>query len=393
MKIHEYQAKSLLAKHGMAIPRGEMAFNPEDIALAAEKLGGQTWVVKAQIHAGGRGKAGGVKVCKTKDALEKEGRNILGMTLVSPQTGPQGRVVKKVLVEEGLDIKKELYFSMLVDRSNKSLVALASTEGGMEIEEVAANHPDKIIREEADPVLGFRPFQGARLAYRLGLDKIDPKLVRAMSGLLLSAYRVFTEEDASMIEINPLVITKNNQLLALDAKITLDDNALFRHPDNVAFRDLDEEETLEVEAADAGLNYIRLEGNIGCMVNGAGLAMATMDMIQAHGGKPANFLDVGGTADQKRVETAFRIITKDPNVKCILINIFGGIVRCDLVAEGVVAAFKNLHMGIPVVVRLEGTNADKALTIIQQAGLSGKLIQAQGLKEAAEKSVHAASGQ
>lgn len=391
MKIHEYQAKEILARYGVPVPNGEVAHSVEEAEAVAKRLAKEVCVVKAQIHAGGRGKGGGVKVCKGMGELKEHAEAILGMQLVTHQTGAEGQQVKKVLVEEGMDIRKELYLSILVDRNSQSPVVLASTEGGMEIEEVAANTPEKILRENVDPSVGMTGYQALRLAYGLEVDKVDPALVRPTAGLIASLYKAFEGEDCSLVEINPLVLTGDGRALALDAKVTFDDNAIFRHKELAELRDLDEEEPLEVEATDADLSYIKLDGNIGCMVNGAGLAMGTMDIIKACGGEPANFLDVGGGADQERVETAFRIITKDPNVSCILINIFGGIVRCDVVAEGVVAAFKNVGLKIPVVVRLEGTNAKEANEIIANAGIGDRLLKAESLREAAEKSVAAAS--
>ncbi len=325
--------------------------------------------------------------------MEENARAILGMQLVTHQTGPKGQKVKKVLVEEGMDIRKELYLSLVVDRNSQSVVVLASTEGGMEIEEVAARTPEKILQERVDPATGLLPFQALRLAYGIRAQATDPKLVRPTAALISNLYRAFVAEDASLIEINPLVLTGDTRVLALDAKITFDDSALFRHPDALALRDLDEEEPSEIEASRADLNYVKLDGSIGCMVNGAGLAMGTMDIIKAHGGEPANFLDVGGGVNTDRVEKAFRIITQDPHVKCILINIFGGIVRCDVVAEGVVQAFKTVGLTIPVVVRLEGTNADKAKAIIQNSGMGHQLQMAESLHDAARKSVAAAHEQ
>ncbi|MCZ6531895.1 MAG: ADP-forming succinate--CoA ligase subunit beta [SAR324 cluster bacterium] len=390
MKIHEYQAKRILGQYGVPVPRGEVVENATEAEAAARGLGGSVWVVKAQIHAGGRGKGGGVKICSDLEEVRRNAEQILGMQLVTHQTGAEGQTVKKVLIEEGMDIRKELYLSILVDRNTQSVVVLASTEGGMEIEEVAAKTPEKILREDVDPTAGLLPYQSLRLAYGLQVDKADAKLVRPTAALIGNLYRAFEGEDCSLVEINPLVLTGDGRALALDAKVTFDDSALFRHKALEELRDLDEEEALEIEAADADLSYIKLDGNIGCMVNGAGLAMGSMDMIKAVGGEPANFLDIGGGADQGRVETAFRIISKDPNVKCILINIFGGIVRCDVVAEGVVAAFKNVGLSIPVVVRLEGTNADRGNEIIANSGMGDRLLKAQSLREAAEKSVAAA---
>ena len=389
MKIHEYQAKQVLADYGVPVPKGKVAFTVEEAVANAGEIGGALWVVKAQIHAGGRGKGGGVKLAKSLDEVRDHAQEILGMQLVTHQTGPAGQKVGKVLVEEGMDIQQELYLSLLVDRNSQSVVVLASTEGGMEIEEVAAKTPEKILRETIDPTVGLLPFQATRLAYGLGVDKIAPSLVRSTANLISKLYDAFMGEDASLVEINPLVLTGDERALALDAKVSFDDNALFRHKPLVELRDLAEEDGLEIEASKAELNYIRLDGNIGCMVNGAGLAMGTMDIIKAEGGEPANFLDVGGGATKERVETAFRIITSDSNVKCILINIFGGIVRCDIIAEGVVAAFKSVGLTIPVIVRLEGTNSKEAHQIIADAGMGNQLIVAEGLKDAARKSVSA----
>ena len=386
MNIHEHQAKSMLARHGVTVPRGDVAFSLEDATRIAHELGPAPWVVKAQIHAGGRGKGGGVRVCKDEDAFRQAVQSILGMQLVTHQTGPEGQQVRRLLIEEGAAIARELYLSLLVDRGRQRVMVLASTEGGMDIEEVAARTPQKILRAEIDPAVGILPFQTQRVMRQLGLRG---SALRAGSTLLRNFYQAFIAEDCSLLEINPLVITADDQVLALDAKINFDDNALFRHPETQALRDLDEEEALEIEADQAGLSYIKLDGQIGCMVNGAGLAMGTMDMIKAAGGEPANFLDIGGTADAARVEKAFRIITSDPHVKAILINIFGGIVRCDVVAEGVVAAFKTADLHVPVIVRLEGTNAEQAREIIAQSALAGQLTSATDLKDAALKSVAA----
>lgn len=392
MKIHEFQAKEILSGYQVSIPKGIIANSVDEAVAAAEKLGGKVWVVKAQIHAGGRGKGGGVKVCKSMDEVKSNAEAILGMQLVTHQTGPEGQTVKKVFIEEGMDIRKELYVSMVVDRETQSVVVLASTEGGMDIEEVAAKTPEKILRETVDPSVGILPFQAMRIVKGLEVANIDPSLVRPAATLITGLYNAFMGEDCSLLEINPLVLTGDSRVLALDAKMNFDDNALYRHKESLALRDLDEEEPLEIEASEADLSYIKLDGSIGCMVNGAGLAMGTMDIIKAEGGEPANFLDVGGGADTKRVETAFRIITSDDNVKCILINIFGGIVRCDIVAEGVVAAFKSVGLKIPVVVRLEGTNAEKARDIIENSGMGDQLKMATGLHEAARMSVAAVSG-
>ena len=389
MKIHEYQAKQILAKYGVTIPRGKVAFTVDEAVSAAEELGTEICVVKAQIHAGGRGKGGGVKVSKGLEAVRTNAEQILGMQLVTHQTGPKGQQVKRVLVEEGMDIKKELYVSLLVDRGSQQVVMLASTEGGMDIEQVAANTPEKILKVGIDPTIGMRPYQATELAYGLEIDKINPKLIRPAAALFQGLYEAFVNEDCSLVEINPLVLTGDGRVVALDSKITIDDNALFRHKDTLELRDLDEEDPAETEASENDLNYIRLDGSIGCMVNGAGLAMGTMDIIKACGGEPANFLDVGGGSTQERVELAFRLISSDPHVKCILINIFGGIVRCDMVAAGVVAAIKNVDLKVPVVVRLEGTNAAEAHQIVNDSGLGSRLQMADGLRDAAEKAVAA----
>ncbi len=389
MKIHEYQAKQILAKYGVTIPRGKVAFTVDEALSAAEDLGTEICVVKAQIHAGGRGKGGGVKVSKGLEAVRTNAEQILGMQLVTHQTGPKGQQVKRVLVEEGMDIKKELYVSLLVDRGSQQVVMLASTEGGMDIEQVAANTPEKILKVGIDPTIGMRPYQATELAYGLEIDKINPKLIRPAAALFQGLYEAFVNEDCSLVEINPLVLTGDGRVIALDSKITIDDNALFRHKDTLELRDLDEEDPAETEASENDLNYIRLDGSIGCMVNGAGLAMGTMDIIKACGGEPANFLDVGGGSTQERVELAFRLISSDPHVKCILINIFGGIVRCDMVAAGVVAAIKNVDLKVPVVVRLEGTNAAEAHQIVNDSGLGSRLQMADGLRDAAEKAVAA----
>ena len=389
MKIHEYQAKQILAKYGVTIPRGKVAFTLDEVVSASEELGTEICVVKAQIHAGGRGKGGGVKVSKGLEAVRTNAEQILGMQLVTHQTGPKGQQVKRVLVEEGMDIKKELYVSLLVDRGSQQVVMLASTEGGMDIEQVAANTPEKILKVGIDPTIGMRPYQATELAYGLEIDKINPKLIRPAAALFQGLYEAFVNEDCSLVEINPLVLTGDGRVIALDSKITIDDNALFRHKDTLELRDLDEEDPAETEASENDLNYIRLDGSIGCMVNGAGLAMGTMDIIKACGGEPANFLDVGGGSTQERVELAFRLISSDPHVKCILINIFGGIVRCDMVAAGVVAAIKNVDLKVPVVVRLEGTNAAEAHQIVNDSGLGSRLQMADGLRDAAEKAVAA----
>ena len=391
MKIHEYQAKQILAKYGVPVPRGSVAYSVDEATQVAEDLATEVCVVKAQIHAGGRGKGGGVKVSKGKDAIRESAESILGMQLVTHQTGPQGQKVKQLLVEEGMDIRKELYCSVLVDRGRQCVVLLASTEGGMDIEEVAEKTPEKILKIFVNPAVGLRPYQANELAFGLKIDEINPKLIRPAAAVFMALYETFMQEDCSLLEINPLVLTGDGRVIALDAKLAFDDNAMYRHKDNLALRDKDEEDPLEVEASEADLNYIKLDGSIGCMVNGAGLAMGTMDIIKSYGGDPANFLDVGGAANQENVEKAFRLITKDPNVKCILINIFGGIVRCDMVATGVIAAFKNLNLQIPVVVRLEGTNSEEAHLLVNESGLTESLLMADGIRDAAQKAVAAAS--
>ena len=391
MKIHEYQAKQVLAKYGVPVPRGSAAYSVEEASQIAKDLGSKVCVVKAQIHAGGRGKGGGIKVSKGKDAVRENAEAILGMQLVTHQTGPQGQKVKQLLVEEGVDISKELYCSVLVDRGQQQIVLLASTEGGMDIEEVAAKTPEKILKVFVDPAVGLRQYQANELAFGLKINEINPKLIRPASAVFMALYEAFVQEDCSLVEINPLVLTGDGRVIALDAKLSFDDNAMFRHKDNLALRDTDEENPLEVEASEADLNYVKLDGSIGCMVNGAGLAMGTMDIIKAYGGDPANFLDVGGAVSQENVEKAFRIITRDSNVKCILINIFGGIVRCDMVAAGVIAAFKNVDLQIPVVVRLEGTNSEEAHMLVKDSKLGDKLQIADGISDAAKKAVAAVS--
>ena len=391
MKIHEFQAKQVLAKYGVVIPRGRVAKTPDEAVVIAQELGTEVCVVKAQIHAGGRGKGGGVKVSKGLGAVRESAEQIIGMNLVTHQTGPQGQPVKQVLIEEGMDIIKEFYCSVLVDRGQQRVVILASTEGGMDIEQVAAKTPEKILKVFVDPAIGLRPFQTMALAYGLKIDEINPKLVRPAAALFQSLYDAFVAEDCSLVEINPFVLTGDSRVIALDSKVSFDDNALFRHKAIIELRDEDEEDALEIEAAKSNLNYIKLDGTIGCMVNGAGLAMGTMDIIKAYGGDPANFLDVGGTATRETVEQAFQLITRDANVKCILINIFGGIVRCDMVASGVIAEIRNVDLKIPVVVRLEGTNAKEAHQLVNDSGLGEKLQMADGLKDAAEKAVAAVS--
>ncbi len=383
MKIHEYQAKAILDRYKVRIPRGEVTDDPSEVPQIAERLGG-TVVVKAQIHAGGRGKGGGVKLARSPEEAETLAREIIGMQLVTHQTGPAGQKVSKVLVEEGLDIQKELYLGIVIDRQVGLPVLMASTEGGMDIEEVAAKTPERILKEWIQPGLGLQAFQARKLAFGLGLD---PALVRDASKFMMALYKTFEETDASLAEINPFLVTGDNKVYALDAKMNFDDNALHRHADIAELRDLNEEEPLEIEASKYGLNYIKLDGNVACMVNGAGLAMATMDIIKLAGGSPANFLDVGGGASAEQVENAFNILLSDENVKAVLINIFGGIMRCDIVAAGVVEAAKKLGIKVPVVVRLEGTNVEKGQEILRNSGLS--FIVADGMKDAAEKVVAA----
>jgi succinyl-CoA synthetase beta subunit len=383
MKVHEYQAKALLAHYGVAVPRGEVTGSPAEAREIAKRLGGRA-VVKAQIHAGGRGKGGGVKLAKDPEEAHDLAKKILGMTLVTVQTGPGGRLVHKVLVEEALDIARELYMSITLDRSRGVPVVMASLSGGMEIEEVAEKDPGAIVREAIDPTLGMFPFQARKLAFALGLSG---ESFKKGVPFLQALFRAYMETDATLVEINPLLVTKQGDVLALDAKMTFDDNALFRHPDIKEMRDLAEEDPLEVEASRFGLNYIKLDGNVGCMVNGAGLAMGTMDLVKLAGGEPANFLDVGGGANEEQVKNAFRIILSDKNVKAVLINIFGGIMRCDIIAKGVVAAVREMGLAIPVVVRLEGTNVDEGKAILRESGL--KITPAEGLADAARKAVEA----
>ena len=384
MKIHEYQAKQILSRYGVRIPRGEIVYSRDEARSAAERLGG-TVVVKAQIHAGGRGKGGGVKLAKTPEEAEQIAAQILGMTLVTHQTGPEGRKVQKVYIEEGLDIRRELYLGIVIDRQTGKVVFMASAAGGMEIEEVAAKNPEAILREYITPGLGLQAFQARKLAFGLGLA---PELVGDAVQFMMALYRAFEDTDASLAEINPFLVTGDNKVYALDAKMTFDDNALYRHKDIKELRDLNEEEPLEIEASKFGLNYIKLDVTVACMVNGAGLAMATMDIIKLAGGSPANFLDVGGGASAQQVENAFRILLSDASVKAVLINIFGGIMRCDVVAQGVVQAAKNIGVKVPIVVRLEGTNVEQGQEILRTSGLN--FIVADGMKEAAEKVVAAA---
>jgi succinyl-CoA synthetase beta subunit len=387
MKIHEYQAKAILARYGVTTPRGEVAFTKEEAREAANRLRSNIVVVKAQIHAGGRGKGGGVKLARSADEAAEIASHILGMNLVTPQTGPGGRVVKRLLIEEGLDIKRELYLGLLIDRGSGMPVFMASAAGGMEIEEVAKENPAAIIRETIHPAVGLQPYQARNIAFSLGLSA---EIVTHAVPFLQALYRAFVDTDASLLEINPCVLTGAGKLVALDAKMTFDDNGLFRHANLRELRDLDEEDPLEVEASKYGLNYIKLDGNVACMVNGAGLAMATMDIIKYAGGAPANFLDVGGGASSEQVKNAFRILMSDAGVRAVFINIFGGILRCDVLATGVVAAAKDLQMTVPVVVRMEGTNVEAGQKILRQSGLNFTI--ANGMKDGAEKVVALAKG-
>ena len=385
MKIHEYQAKSVLARFGVPVPRGEVAFSAVEAGEIARRLESDVVVVKAQIHAGGRGKGGGVKIARSPGDAEQLARQMIGMTLVTHQTGPDGKKVGRVLIEEGLQIERELYVSLVIDRAAACPVVIASAAGGMDIEEVAASRPEQILREYINPGTGLLPFQGRKLAFGMGLEGgAANKLVKVLDAL----YKAFIETDASMIEINPLILTKQGNLLALDAKISFDDNALYRHQDLRDLRDLSEEDPLEVEASKFSLNYIRLDGNIGCMVNGAGLAMATMDIIKLAGGEPANFLDVGGGANAEQIKNAFRILMADRNVKAVLINIFGGILRCDVLAQGVITAVKELGVPVPIVIRMEGTNVDEGKRLLRESGMN--FTTADSMGEAATKVVQLA---
>ena len=384
MKIHEYQGKQLLSKYKVPVPNGKLVHSANEAADAAREIGTDVVVVKAQIHAGGRGKGGGVKLAKSPEEAAEHAGRILGMTLVTHQTGPKGRLVKKVLVEEGMEIANELYMGILIDRENSQVMIMASEAGGMEIEEVAAATPEKIIKQHVDPVIGVKPYLARKIAFALNLK--GTALKQAIP-FIINLYECFVKEDLSLLEINPLVITKDDRVLALDAKMDIDDSALGRHADTHAYRDLDEEDPNEIEAGKYHLNYIQLDGNIGCMVNGAGLAMATMDIIKHTGGEPANFLDVGGGADEEMIENAFRILVIDPKVKAIFINIFGGILRCDILANGVVAAAKKLNLKIPVIIRMEGTNMEEGHQILKESGLNFTV--GQGMKDAAKKAVQA----
>ncbi|MHA1164282.1 MAG: ADP-forming succinate--CoA ligase subunit beta [Alphaproteobacteria bacterium] len=382
MNIHEYQAKAVLKEFGAAVPRGGIAFTPDEAVKAAEELGGKIWVVKSQIHAGGRGKGGGVTVVKSIDEVRAEATRMLGMTLITHQTGPAGKEVGRVYVEEGCDIDRELYLSALVDRATSRIAFIASTEGGMDIEEVAAKTPEKLLTMTIDPASGISAFHGRKIAFALGLKGDSVKQCVKLIGML---YKMMLEKDASLLEINPLVVTGSGDLICLDAKMDFDGNALYRHPDIAELRDLSEEDPAEVEASKFDLNYIKLDGAIGCMVNGAGLAMSTMDIINLYGSSPANFLDVGGGASKEQVMNAFQIILSDDNVQGILVNIFGGIMRCDIIAEGIVAAAKEMDISVPLVVRLEGTNVDLGKKILADSGLA--IVSADNLDDAAQKIV------
>jgi succinyl-CoA synthetase beta subunit len=384
VKIHEYQAKEILKRFGVAVPRGQLATTPRQAEEAARALGGGIWAIKAQIHAGGRGKGGGIKLARSQEEAKNHAEALLGMMLKTPQTGPEGQKVRKVYVEEGCKIARELYLGMTLDRERGEVAVMASTEGGMDIEEVAKHHPEKILREWVDPLTGLLPFQARRLAFALGLkgDSVGA-FVKFATGLSAA----YAATDASLAEINPLVVTEDGQVLGLDAKLNFDDNALYRHPDLLTMRDADEEDPKEIQAKEHDLSYIALDGDIGCMVNGAGLAMATMDVIQLSGGRPANFLDVGGGADEGKVAAAFKILLSDPNVKAVLVNIFGGIMKCDVIANGIVAAAKQVGLSIPLVVRLEGTNVELGKQIISQSGL--QITPADDLGDAARKAVAA----
>jgi succinyl-CoA synthetase beta subunit len=387
MNVHEYQGKEILRRYGVATPRGIACFSVSEADAAAREIGGKVWVVKAQIHAGGRGKGGGVKVAKSFEEVHEYASKILGMTLVTHQTGPEGRLVKRLLVEEGADIRKELYVGMVVDRATQRVTLMASSEGGMDIEEVAARAPEKIHKVAIDPVAGLSEHQADEVARRIGVP--DSSLAQAR-GFTLGLYRAFVECDASLAEINPLILTGDGRVLALDAKLNFDSNALFRHPEIVAMRDLDEEDPAEVEASKFDLSYISLNGNIGCLVNGAGLAMATMDTIKLFGAEPANFLDVGGGATTQKVTEAFKLMLKNPAVKGILVNIFGGIMRCDTIAEGVIAAAKEVKLGVPLVVRMKGTNEELGRQKLRESGLP--IISADNMADAAQKIVAAVAG-
>ncbi|NNU82567.1 ADP-forming succinate--CoA ligase subunit beta [Geobacillus sp. BMUD] len=382
MNIHEYQAKEILRSYGVSVPNGRVAFTVDEAVEAAKELGTPVCVVKAQIHAGGRGKAGGVKVAKSLEEVRTYASELLGKVLVTHQTGPEGKEVKRLLIEEGCDIQKEYYIGLVVDRATSRVVLMGSEEGGTEIEEVAAKTPEKIFKEYIDPAVGLQAFQARRLAFNINIPK---HLVNQAVKFMMGLYQVFVDKDCSIAEINPLVVTGDGKVMALDAKLNFDSNALYRHPDILEYRDLDEEDPKEIEASKYDLNYIALDGNIGCMVNGAGLAMATMDIIKYYGGEPANFLDVGGGASEEKVREAFKIILSDPNVKGIFVNIFGGIMKCDVIASGIVAATKQVGLTLPLVVRLEGTNVELGKKILEESGLN--IIAAESMADGAQKIV------
>ncbi|WP_040758250.1 ADP-forming succinate--CoA ligase subunit beta [Sporosarcina newyorkensis] len=382
MNIHEYQGKQLLREYGVAVSKGRVAFSPKEAMTVAKEIGTEPIVVKAQIHAGGRGKAGGVKIVKTPDEVRAVAAELIGKQLVTHQTGPEGQEVKRLLVEEGIDIEKEFYIGLVVDRATDRVTLMGSAEGGVEIEDVAEKNPEKIFYEIIDPVVGLAPFQARRMAFNM---EIPSGLINKAVSLFLGLYKVFSEKDASIVEINPLVVTKDQRVLALDAKFNFDDNATFRHKDIVELRDFDEEDPKEIEASKLDLSYISLDGNIGCMVNGAGLAMATMDTIHYYGGEPANFLDVGGGAKKEKVAGAFKIILSDPNVKGIFVNIFGGIMKCDVIAEGVIEAAKEVELQVPLVVRLEGTNVERGKALLEESGIN--IVAADSMAEGAKKIV------
>ncbi len=387
MNIHEYQAKEVLKRFGIPTLKGQVAATPEEAVAVAQNMGGNIWVIKAQVHAGGRGKGGGIKVAKSLDDVRALSQKILGMNLVTPQTGSEGKLVRKVYIEQGCDIKKEYYVAFLVDRHYGRVILMGSSEGGMDIEEVAAHSPEKIHKVVIDPAVGMQPFQGRQMAFKLGMKD---KAVGAAVKVFLGLYKAFTQTDCSLAEINPLVETGDGQIIPLDAKLNFDSNALFRHPDILEYRDIGEEDPSEVEASKYDLAFIKLEGNIGCLVNGAGLAMATMDIIKLHGGEPANFLDVGGGANKEKVTEAFKLILKDPNVKGILVNIFGGIMKCDIIAEGIISASKQLGLKVPLVVRLQGTNVDLGKKLLEDSGLN--ITPADDLTSAAKAVVAAVKG-
>ncbi len=387
MNIHEYQAKEVLRKYGVATLKGKVAFNPEEAVNAAKEVGGSLWVVKAQIHAGGRGKGGGVKIAKTVDEVRDLTQKMIGMNLVTHQTGPEGKKVQKVFIEQGCNIQKEYYVACLVDRATGRVAMMGSSEGGMDIEEVAAHNPDAIKKIDIDPVTGLMPYQARELAFQIGIPNAS---VNKAASFMVGLYKAFVDCDCSIAEINPLVLTKEGDIICLDAKMNFDSNSLYRHKDIVAYRDLNEEEPTEIEASKFDLAFIKLDGNIGCLVNGAGLAMATLDIIKLHGEAPANFLDVGGGANKEKVTAAFKIILQDPNVKGILVNIFGGIMKCDIIAEGVIAASKEVGLKVPLVVRLEGTNVELGKKMLKESGLD--ITPADDLTDAAQKIVKAVRG-